>query len=335
MVEILRSSDGFEPKLPVFGMKAFLSAKSSEHGWFASRDFVLPFIIDQRLCFRRLIFTSETVPLFANTSVEAEKTFLTSVLRLCEERKIRADFLSTAQANAVFRTVPAGCESLPWGSYIVDLEQPENVLFSTFHSKHRNVIRKAESLGVSVTTTSDIRPIYETIRGTMVRQRLLFYPSMFYLQELQHSLKENISFYLATYNQKIQGAAVIVFNHLGGFYYYGGSVPGAVTGSNNLLQFQIMKDLQSKNVPVYDFMGARLSAISDSKIEGIQQFKRRFASGMRKGFCFRHIIRPSMHRLFTLSARGYFSLKGSHYDGDVIDQAKSFSQTTLQHVRTV
>ena len=73
---------------------------------------------------------------------------------------------------------------------------------------------------------------------------------------------------------------------------------------------------------MYDLMGARMDTVGDEKLEGIQRFKSRFASGMRQGYCFRSILHPMRHRLFLSTARSYFMLKGSRYTGDVIDQAK-------------
>jgi hypothetical protein len=322
MLDILTTSHGFADRLPVFATEEFLAAKSVEHGWFVSQDFALPFFVDQRLCFRRLIFTTETVPLTANATVEAETAFLDAVMELCDKRqKISVDFVSTAQANSVFRTVPAGSDHIPWGSYVVDLGQTEAVIFSRFHSKHRNTIRNAESNGVSVTATSDTRVVYELLKQTMTRQNLLFYPSVSYLDALQRNLKEHVTFYIARHGEEVQCAAVVVQNRLGGFYYYGGSAKRPATGSSNLMQFEIMKDLRRKKVLVYDLMGARMDTGGDAKIEGIQRFKERFASGMRKGFCFRYVVRPARHRLFTFCVKSYFLMKGSRYAGDVIDQA--------------
>ena len=328
MLEILKTPRGLEDRLPVFAMEEFLSAKSLEYGWLASRDFVLPFFIDRRLFFRRLVFTTETIALNSSATVEAETAFLEAAMAFCDKRReISVDFVSTAQANSVFRTVPSGSEHLPWGSYVVDLCPSEAAIFARFHSKHRNVIRNAENNGVTVMTTDDTRMIHELLKETMMRQKLLFYPSVSYLETLQRKLKERVTFYVANTHEGAQSAAVVVHNHLGGFYYYGGSVPRPAAGSSNLLQFEIMKDLQRKKVPVYDLMGARIDTGGDAKIEGIQRFKERFASGMRKGFCFRHVVSPIRHRLFISSVKAYFTMKGSRYAGDVIDQARQAPAT--------
>jgi hypothetical protein len=323
MIELLTTPTGLADRLPVFATEAFLSAKSREYGWFSSPDFALPFFIDRRLCFSRLVFTTETIPLNPGATVEAETEFLDTVTTLCRrEKKISVDIIATAQANSVFRAVPRGSEYLPWGSYIVDLCQSEAAVFARFHPKHRNKIRIAESQGVIVSTTSDTHLVHDVLRQTMTRQKMIFYPSVSYLDALKRNLKQHVAFYVAKQRDELQGAAVVVHNHLGGFYYYGGSIPHPATGSLNFMQFEIMKALQRKNVPVYDLMGARIDTGGDEKLEGIQHFKSRFASGMRQGYRFRSILHPVRHRLFLCTARGYFILRGSHYTGDVIDEAK-------------
>jgi hypothetical protein len=316
--------------LPVFATEAFLAARSSNYGWFATEDFALPFIIDSRLGLKRLVFTTETIPLRGHVQTELELTFLNQVITMCSRSTgIRVDFIATPQKNAVFRTVPCGTECIDWGSYIVDLTKPEPDIFAAFHSKHRNVIRKAETEGVVISTTNDIATVQRCLKDTMSRQHLLFFPSLSYLLELKRHLGERITFYTATRESTLQGVAVVVHNHVGAFYYYGGSVEHPFTGSLNFMQYEIIKDLKYKGIPVYDLMGARLDTGGDPKVEGIQRFKSRFASGMRTGYSFRQIIHPIRYRLFVSAVKAYFVLRGSRYNGDVIDQARQKEPTAM------
>jgi hypothetical protein len=324
MIEIVRhlDSDHLSRNLPVFGTEEFLAAKNPDYGWFVSEHFALPFIVDTRLGFKRLVFTTEAISLQGPRSPQDERQFLDEVVDACRRKHIRVDFIATPQANAVFREIPSQSESVEWGSFTVDLTRPETAIFDSFHRYHRSAIRHASSEGVEISQTGNIETIYQILRDTMVRQHLLFFPSQSYLSELQRRLGENISFYIASHKSTVQGAAVIVHNHLGAFYYYGGSIDQPFKGSMNLMQYEIIKHLKQKNIPVYDLMGARIITGGDSKIEGIQRFKSRFASGMRKGHSFRYVVNPLRHRMFVMAVKSFFALKGSHYDGDVIDQAR-------------
>jgi lipid II:glycine glycyltransferase (peptidoglycan interpeptide bridge formation enzyme) len=265
------------------------------------------------------MLTTEAIPLHENVRPGSDSEFLDEVLSICEKgKRIRADWVVT-QANAVFSTVPSRTDSLPWGSYIVDLTKSEAAIFETYDPKHKNMIRRAIKGGVVVKTTTDVAAIYNNVRETMVRQNLLYFPSQSYLSELQRRLGDKITFHIALHDNRIQGSAVVVHNHRGGFYYYGGSIAEPFPGALTLMQYEIMKELKRKDVPVYDLMGARMIIGDDSKIEGIQRFKRRFASGMRSGYCFRRIINPRRHKMLNTAMKIYFVLKGSHYEGDVID----------------
>jgi hypothetical protein len=324
MLKLMRKLEfGLAEQLPVFGSQEFLSAKSSEYGWFVSDKFVLPFVVDGRLRkfgFKRIVLTTDTVSLNRDSTVEEERAFLNDVLRLCGEGKqIQADSIA-AQANAVFRTAPSATDILPWGSYVVDLTKSETAIFDSFESGLKNRIRRGTKDGVVVATTCDIDKIYRSIRETMERQSMLFYPSQAYLCELQRRLGEKITFYVAEQAKGLQGCAVVVHNHRGAFYYFGGSASDPSPGSLTLMQYEIIKDLKTKNVPVYDLMGARLTTNNDPKIEGIQRFKRRFASGLRTGLCFRKILHPVRYQLMITAVKTFFMLKGSQYAGDVFDQ---------------
>jgi hypothetical protein len=321
-IEVARTSGKLKGKLPVFATEAFLASKSPDYGWFVSEDLALPFVIDRTLCFSRMIFTSEPIYVRDSVSPQREIQFLNEVLRLCSLRggPLAVDSVSSSQANVVSRVVPDGSDYISWGSYVVDLTSTEEAIFANFHSKHRNVIRKASATGVKISTTGDTRLIYSNLQHTMRRQHVLFYPSQSYLDRLQRNLQNNITFYVATHEGTLQGTAVIAHNDLGAFYYYGGSVTAPTTGSLNLMHYEIMQDLKRKGVPVYDLMGARLDASNNAKIEGIQRFKSRFASGVRVGYRFRKIIRPTKHKIFLAAVKTYFTLRHSSYAGDVIDE---------------
>ncbi len=57
MVEIVSNDIEFKGLLPVVATKEFLSGKSKEFGWFVSDEFVLPFIVEKKFIFRRIVFS--------------------------------------------------------------------------------------------------------------------------------------------------------------------------------------------------------------------------------------------------------------------------------------
>jgi len=312
MVEIIRETLSLDRELPVFAKEAYLKTKSDDYGWFKSEGFLLPFTIEKKLIFKRLIFTTETLYLSDTLSIEEEKAFLNEVVTFCKVQGI-CDFIYKAQANALFRTYPDGSECVAWATYESALETTLDDLFTQFRSKDRNTIRKAIKSGVTVHQTHDIKRVYKNIKETFQRQTSLLYPSLAYLETLHHNLPNHSLFLVAEHENNIQGTAVIVFDKARAYYFYGGSSPRPMNGSLNLLHYKILEFCYEKGIAHYDLMGARTCVEKGSKLEAIQKFKSRFGMNLKKGYAFRVVINPIKFRLFSIMVRGYFKLKKSDY----------------------
>ena len=298
--------------LPVFATENFLKSKSTTFGWFVNDDFILPFLIEKKMFFKRLIFTTETIYLKKELTIQDETSFLNDMVAYCKKENV-CDFIYKAQANAVFNTVPKGSDSIEWGSYESKLDTTIKECFSQFRSKDRNTIRKAIKLGVEFKQTEKIEKVYENIKETFQRQNSLFYPDLEYLKKLEKNLKNNIAFFVVEEKNNIQGSAIIIYNKERAFYLYGGSSPRPLNGSLNLLHYKILDFCYQNNIKYYDLMGARLCMEQGSKFEAIQKFKSRFGNTLKRGYAFRVIIHPLKFKLFTLLAKSYFKLKGSQY----------------------
>jgi lipid II:glycine glycyltransferase (peptidoglycan interpeptide bridge formation enzyme) len=80
------------------------------------------------------------------------------------------------------------------------------------------------------------------------------------------------------------------------------------------MHFEIMKFLKEKGVEKYDFVGARLCYAKNSKYEGLQRFKSRFGSKLKRGYTFIVPIKKMKYYLFILMVKIYFKLKGSYFE---------------------
>ena len=312
--------------LPVFAMEAYLKSKSDKYGWFVTDNFILPFTIETKLIFKRLIFTTDTIYLNKSLTTLEEKEFLNEITIYCKENNI-CDFIFKAQSNAVFKTYPNDCDHVEWGTFEIDLNVSSDEIFSKYTSKTRNMVRKAIKTDVTVSTTKDIGIVYENIKNTFLRQNSLLYPSLSYLEKLQKNLDNNIEFFIAEHNNTIQGSAIIIYDDSRAYYIYGGSIPRPTPGSMNLLHFKIMEFFKEKNLEYYDFVGARLCTEEKSKIESLQKFKKSFGSTLKVGHAFRVIINPLKYKLFNLAVQSYFKLKKSTY----IDPIDSIRRCNEQH----
>lgn len=306
-------------KMPILAQGSYLSVKSKEYGWFDSETFLMPYYIEQRLVFRRMVLPYGPIPKDNELSIDKQKEFFDSCLQLLLKCDIiKCDYLSQPQSNVVLPFKPSYGTVVPWGSYIIDLTRTEDEIFDSFHSKHKNVIRKAAKEGVVVDCKADYHEVWQNICETLKRQKV-YPPQLSYYQKLIEKVPRNTAFYACKYNGSIQGSAVIVYDDCCAYYMYGGSATKPFTGSVNLLQYEIMKDMKSKGVKVYDMVGARTIYDEDSKFAGIQRFKSRFASDFKQGYILRMIISPLKYKLFLLCVKLAGKVKRFNYS-DSIDE---------------
>lgn len=299
--------------IDIFATEAFLKSRSDEFGWFVTDKFLLPFIIDKKLFFKRMIFTTECLHLQDNASIADEKLFLDLVIQKCKEENL-CDFIYKAQANAVFGICPESSECIEWGSYVVDIASSHENIFSNMHAKHRNRIRHAEKHGITVRETDNIVQVHEVIKQTFTRQKKLLYPSLFYLQKLQKNLQGHIVFFEVLKDSKPQGASVVIFDNTTAYCIYAGSIEEPFSGSLALMHYEAMKFFNDKKLKTYDFMGARVDVEKGSKFDGIQRFKKRFGAELKQGYAFQTIFKPLRFRFFTILVKIYFKVKGSEYE---------------------
>ena len=315
-MEILRDIDS--RALPVFAKESFLESKSENYGWFKDKDMILPFIIDKRLIFSRLIFTNGIISK-REITLNEEKYFLDTVVNLCRTN-LRVDFIAKPQANAVFNSVPSNSIFVEWGTYQKDINLSEDDLMMSLKSKTRNMVRKAIKDGLKVEKAT-IDELYNSLFETFKRQKQeLLIPDKNYLLNLEDNLGSNFLTLKCVKNKKIQCVVGIPHDSNIGYYLYGGTLRRPSSGAMNFLQFKTMIFLKNKGIKIYDFVGARINVSKDSKYYGIQRFKESFNAELKKGYNFKVVLNPLKYKLFNLIVSLVYSLKGAKYKGDPIDQ---------------
>lgn len=312
MITVENSDLKIEQILPIMGQARYMSAKSDNYGWFVSEDFVLPFILDKRLIFIRMVFMSEIVARKENLTVKDEEFFLNEVVAYVRKYKM-CDFIFKAQSNVMFNVCPKDAVCVPWGTHVVDINKSEEDLLMSFKSKARQKIRKAIKTGVTVEITEDANIIYEHIKATLERQQSIHYPSLEYLNNLQKNLGENSKFFVAMQNGEVQGCVNIVYDNKSGFAIYAGSHPRPAYGALNLMYYKIMIYLHERGVNTFDFVGTKINIKPGSKFAGISQFKESFGPTVVEGYAFRLTINPMKYFLFNIMSKLYLKSKGYNY----------------------
>lgn len=305
---------------PIFASEQYLHSISDEYGWLCGfknkrMQFVLPFVIKKKLIFRYLEFQTSTLYMDNSLTVQEERTFLNEVVNYFRKNS-SIDFIKQPSTSVVFNIVPDQSIYAPFGSYVIDLTLSEEELWNKVHSKHRNVIRRAEKDQVHIVRDKTYAMLaYDMIYKTMARSNMSFY-SRDYYKDILSGLNKNIEVFIAFKDNVPQGCAVIPYSSHCAYYLLGGSVEHPSLGAMNLLHWEAMKYFKAMGVCLYDFVGARIIPPKGSKLEGIQRFKNRFGSTMKQGYLWKAPIRNWKYYLFRI----LLQIKKKTKTVDVIEQ---------------
>lgn len=254
-----------------------------------------------------------------NLSIEEQNRFFNDAISVIK-KSLNVDIISNINTNptAVYPQNSLFCK---FGSYILDLTQPEEALFGGLHSKHRNVVRKAEKDGLTV----DFGPQYlndcaKLMDETFKRQNGYSNASKT-LQDLAN-LKSHCDFWIVKDGNSIQGCAILLWDKYSSYYLHGGSASHTHSGAMNLLHWKAILKMKERGVHYYDFVGARLNPEEGSKLEGIQRFKSRFGGPMKVGYLWRVELHPFKMRIYRFLMTTYFKFRRIDYK-DTIDAERA------------
>ncbi len=322
MVKIYKSEEEFKNiiyPLPILGSEAYLQSKSDDYGWFISENFVLPFIIDEKLIFKRMIFTLETIYLQDGLTSDDEKKFLDEIVQLAQENKL-CDFINKAQSYTVFHTYPTKSIYVPWKTYEIDITKDDEAIFSSFNQSHQRALLQAIKDGIQIRFDVSPEDTYELIYATAIRTGSLAYPPLEYFRHSKKTLGSHCLYAGAYKDGVLQTVSTIFFDDKRAYELYGGYIFGAHKGSGQFLKFEIIKYIKAHSkAPIFDLCGERTNVKPDSKYAAIQQFKERFSPIQKEGYAFKVIINPLKTKLFNTLVKLYSKRKGIRYV-DPIDQ---------------
>jgi hypothetical protein len=309
----------WHPGLSIFASESFLKAVGDEYGWLGGTDdsgnlrCILPYTIIRKAIFRMVRFRVETIPLVEDFDVQEEKSFLNSAIEYF--RSIRTDIIIPASTNTIFRTYPDGADASPYGSYVIDLCQPEEVLWRNIHQKMRQNINSALRKGVSIRSGIEhLDAAYTLVVDTFRRSKL---PFMSYesFQRFVLGLGENSKIMIADYQGVAQSYVVFAFSDYCAYGVYAGNIEGLHQGANKLLYWEAIRLFKKLGVQRYDFSGARIDPKKGSKQEGINLLKMRFGAKLIEGYMWKYPLRSLKSIAYALAVR---YLRG----GDIVDQER-------------
>jgi hypothetical protein len=303
--------------LPIFASESFLKAVGDEYGWIGGIDdseklcCILPYTILRKAIFRMVRFRVETIPVRGELDIQEEKYFLNSAIEYF--RSIGADMIIPATTNTIFRTYPDGAIAAPYGSYHIDLSQPEDALWRNIDTTMRRDINIAIRKGVNIRSGIEhLDAAYMLIRGTFKRSKM---PFMSYesFKSYMLGLGENGKIMVADYNGVAESSIIFAFSDYCVYAIYTGNIADQRRGVNKLLCWEAIRLFKKLGVKSFDFVGARIDPVKGSKQERINSFKKCFGSKLRHGYMWKYCIHPLKYSLYCLAAR-------LRTGGDIVDQ---------------
>ena len=307
-------------RLPIYASEEFLKTESKEFGWVAGIDnrevlrCVLPYTVIRKpgLCMIR--FQTETLPLNGELSTEEEKSFLNMVVEYF--RSAKADVIIPSGNHAIFRTYPNLAVAGPYGTFVNNLDQPEEVLLSRIRKTFRQNIRKASAAGVQIRCGFEyLDTSYQLIKETLRRSDVKF-KNYSEFKNRMAALGDSLKVFVAEHEGMIQGCMVAPFSEHTAYNCYAGSRPQPTLGAMHLLHWEAMKVFRSMGVKRFDFQGVRINPEKGSKQEGILHYKQGFGGELVQGYLWKCSLRPLKAIAYSVGVR---LLMG----GDIVDQEKS------------
>ena len=200
------------------------------------------------------------------------------------------DFLELNNFNEIYR----------YGSSVLDLTQNEDAIFSNIHSKHRNVIRRAQKENVQILEDTSEQGIYDFQKITIetyARSNKSSLKVEYLLRYFFALNKTNrIKIFFAKHDGIIQAGAIFIISDNISIYWHGGSINNCILGSSNLLQWEAIRYFKKNGIARYDFGGCSFG--EDEKSISINRFKDRFGGELRYYFGGILVYRPFLNAIF-------------------------------------
>jgi hypothetical protein len=310
----------WHPGLPIYASEAFMRSDGGDCGWLGGTDdqgqlrCILPYNVIHKPGLRMIRFRTQTLPVAGELDLDQERSFLNSTVEFF--RASGADMIIPSGNTAIFRTFPDGAAAAPYGTFLKDLSQPEEILMSEIRKTYKQNIRKAVASGVQIKSGPEyLDASYELVASTLKRSGSSFKGYDDFKKRVL-ALGEYVKIFVAEHEGVIQGCMVAPFSEHTAYNCYAGSKPEPVLGSMHLLHWEAIRQFRASGVRYFDFQGVRINPEKGSKQEGILNYKQGFGGRLVQGFLWRYPLRPLKGIMYSVAVR---LLMG----GDIVDQERS------------
>lgn len=281
--------------------------------------YIMPVSIRKKYIFKYASLPTECFALKQSNEDELQ-LFLDEVMKYLKY-KYKLQWIGPTENQALFEKKPTGSIAIPFGSHIINLTLDVDELWNNLHSKHRNVIRKAQKDGVEIKSgnSNDLLDIYMKLDKETWERSNIKSNTKEIVSSMIDNAPDNTAVYIAYKDGVPQGGAVFFWNECRSYYLFGASIDKPYTGAVNFLQWQAILDMKQKGVKEYSFVGCRINEDINSKSHTIQRFKERFGGAVRQGYMFKYVFNVKMYCLYC-NLKYIKNNKGRKYPMDIIDQ---------------
>lgn len=187
----------------------------------------------------------------------------------------------------------------------------ENI-FSAFHPKHRNLIRKAQKQGVDIVEEYDFELFYEKLlKNTYSDNENKLTDKAFLRTFCNVTQKARLMrMFFAIYNGQYCAAAIVISYGNMAEYSFGGNIKTNI-GAGVLLQWHIIKELSQSGIQTYSLgqTAANYDASNEKFSLGITRFKNRFGGENIPVWSGVFVYRPVLKKFRDMSLKMYLTLK--------------------------
>ncbi len=226
---------------------------------------------------------------------------------------------------ALFSEVPKSSSFAPYGSYVINLKElDEEALLAGMQARYRTAVRAAQKLNPEIRMgKEELKAFWDLHQATMDRTRMYAEPYN-ELKDLSDTSDRTVLIANCYINGELQGGVCIAWSGYGAYYLHGASGNSPLSdGAIKYLHYRCMCYLKQQGAERYDFVGARLSDVSGTKLEGIQNFKKRFGSELKTGYLWKKDISPFVCAAYDSLLLLKLTLKGAKPPKDIIDQERN------------
>jgi len=317
----------WHPGLPIFASESFLKAVGDEYGWLGGNDksgilrCILPYTVVKKMAIRMVRFRVETIQVGKGVDINEERSFLNSAMEFF--RSTGVDIIIPATTNTIFRTYPDGSDAAPYGSYTIDLNQSEELLWKKIDRIVRQNINTARKDGVHIRDgETNLKDMYKLVVETFNRSKIPFM-SFASFERYVNGLGDNSKIMIADYRGTIQSYVLFAFSDYCAYAIYAGNIANQHQGANKLLYWESIRFFKNQSIQQYDFVGARINPNKGSKEWAINSLKKRFGAQLRRGYLWKYSLRPVKSAAYNIAVRFF---RG----GDIVDKERHKMGLTLE-----